>query len=440
MQKPRTVNGYFRTLKSIQSRYFILLFGLLFLLAVNPSGVFAQEQNAVARQDTTTGRPSLLGPADANNQLKADEEVTNPTIKKDFIDRAVEAKNAFYEKTGFKIGLDYNSLYLGATESLGKKNAASGVFRLYGKWDFVGRGTGHTGGLVYKIEHRHRYTDVPPSDFGFEMGYVGMPQPLFNNQGFRVTNLYWRQAFANQQVVGYFGFLDVTDWTDVYALASPWESYNNLAFSVGSSTIGGLPDGSFGGMLSAWLSDRVYAIASITDANARATEVFKGFDTFFSDFQTFKTVEVGIIKSKQTAFVNNFHVTLWQIDQSNVYQTPSGWGISASGTVLLGNQFEPFLRGGWSKDGGSLYEASVSTGLGYYLGSHVLGLGLNWSRPNENTFGAKLDDQFTSEVFFKWQVAHQLQISPSLQFIGNPALNPDTEFIALFGLRTRFFL
>jgi porin len=108
--------------------------------------------------------------------------------------------------------------------------------------------------------------------------------------------------------------------------------------------------------------------------------------------------------------------------------------------VLLGNQFEPFLRGGWSKDGGSLYEASVSTGLGYYLGSHVLGLGLNWSRPNENTFGAKLDHQFTSEVFFKWQVAHQLQISPSLQFIGNPALNPDAEFIALFGLRTRFFL
>lgn len=141
-------------------------------------------------------------------------------------------------------------------------------------------------------------------------------------------------------------------------------------------------------MASAWLTDKVYAIASITDANATATDIFDGFDTFFNDFQTFKTLEVGIVKSKQLAFVNNFHITFWQIDESNRYGSPSGWGLNVAGTTMLGGKYEPFLRGGWAKDGGSLYQATVSAGLGYYLGSHVLGGGLNWGKPNETTFGA----------------------------------------------------
>ncbi|SFN47651.1 porin [Bizionia echini] len=420
-----------------------LYLGLLVLIFFfgNFSEVFSQELNNTTIQDSTktTKKESLLGPSDANNQLKADAKEKNPTIKKDFIDKAVEAKNNFYTKTGFKIGFDYSSLYLGATESLGDNHTASGIARLYGRWDLIGRGTNDTGGIVYKIEHRHAYTDLAPSQLGFEIGYAGSLHPLYSDQGFRTTNLYWRQSFLNGKIVGYAGFLDSSDWTDVYALASPWESFNNLAFSVGSATIGGLPDGTLGVMLSAWLTDKMYAIASITDVNARPTNIFKGFDTFFSDFQTFKTFEIGIIKSKETAFVNNFHITLWQIDESDFYGSPNGWGIDFSGTLMFG-KYEPFLRGGWAKDGGSLYETSLTAGLGYYLGSHVLGVGLNWGQPNETTFATDLDDQFTSEIFFKWQVAHQVQITPSLQLIASPALNPNTDFTAVFGLRTRIFL
>ncbi|WP_198037783.1 carbohydrate porin [Mariniflexile maritimum] len=431
------------TIKSLNSKgnvHRIVLSGMLLFFIGNNSDVFGQVKT---EQDTLKidQRPSLVAPSDANNQLKSDSEDKNATVALDFIDRTVAAKEAFYQKTGFKIGFDYNSLYMGATESLGNNNhTASGIARVYGRWDLIGRGTNSTGGLVYKIEHRHAYTELTPSQLGFEIGYAGSLHPLYSDQGFRTTNLYWRQSFSKGKIVAYAGFLDSSDWTDVYALASPWESFNNLAFSVGSATIGGLPDGTLGVMASAWLTDKVYAIASITDANARATDIFKGFDTFFNDFQTFKTVELGVIKSKETAFVNNFHLTFWQIDESNYYGSPSGWGINAAATVFVGGKYEPFLRGGWAKDGGSLYQTSVSAGLGYYMGSNVLGIGLNWGQPNETTFGGKLDDQYTSEIFFRWQVAHQFQLSPSVQLVANPALNPNSDFIGVFGLRSRIFL
>lgn len=59
-----------------------------------------------------------------------------------------------------------------------------------------------------------------------------------------------------------------------------------------------------------------------------------------------------------------------------------------------------FPRGGWAEDGGSILEASVSAGSGYQRerGDDVLGVGLNWGRPNRDTFGQALDDQFTAEA------------------------------------------
>ena len=72
---------------------------------------------------------------------------------------------------------------------------------------------------------------------------------------FRLTNLYWRQRLANGNVTITAGFLDVTDYVDAYALASPWTGFGNLVFSTGSATIGLPNDATLGIAAGVMLTD-----------------------------------------------------------------------------------------------------------------------------------------------------------------------------------------
>ena len=163
---------------------------------------------------------------------------------------------------------------------------------------------------------------------------------------------------------------------------------------------------------------------------------------FFNQHEFFKHVEVGWTSSKDRAYLDNVHVTFWHADERVEANVPDGWGVNVSGALFVQDRGLPFLRGGYAKDGGSLLETSVSTGVGYLTGpgAHVLGLGLNWGKPNESTFSPDLDDQFAIEAFMRIQVANQAAITPDIQFIMNPALNPGAGSLWLFGVRGRLVL
>ena len=394
--------------------------------------------------------PALGQVTDAATQLTGPDAVANQLID-DHVDKPDlvggepigkgwdEWKSGVKERAALDFGVDYNALGFAATESLGDNTSAGGVFRSYGTWDLIGRDGPNTGSLVFKIENRHAYTAVAPNAFGLEIGYAGLNHCCFSDDGWRATHLFWQQRFADGRGVSYIGYLDITDYVDVYALASPWTGFSNLAFATGAGTIGGLPDGALGAMLGGFLTDRVYAVGSIVDANADASDLGGGLDTFFNDFETFKTLELGWTSTQEKLFIDNAHVTFWQIDEREEAGTPDGWGVNVSLTSAIADHWLPFLRGGWAEDGASLYQASVSAGFGYSSvpGRDLLGVGLNWSRPNRDTFGTKLDDQYTLEIFQRWQVAERAQITPSIQLIKDPALNPTEDFTALFGLRGR---
>ncbi|WP_428671958.1 carbohydrate porin [Roseibium sp.] len=403
-----------------------LLSGLLFLLAPQ----IAQAEDAAE---------ALSGPDATPNVLASDADEKQDLLDVNIQERFDASKKKIKEKIGLDFGIDYNALGYVASASPGRYNTGSGSLRFLGTWDLFDRNGPNKGGLVFKFENRHAYSQVAPTAFNAEIGYAGLVSSVFSDQQWRTTHLYWQQKFAGGRGVAYAGFLDVTDYTDVYALASPWTGFSNLAFQTGSGTIGGLPDGAFGGMVGGFLTSNIYASASLADANADATDIGSGFGTFFNDFETFKSVEVGWTSGPERLFIDNFHATFWQIDARSKAGTQDGYGVSFSATKGINDKWLPFVRGGWSHDGGSLYQAALSVGFGYQRlpGRDLLGVGLNWSRPNKNTFGTKLDDQITLEVFQRLQVTEGLQVTPSIQVIKNPALNPQEEVVSLFGMRAR---
>jgi porin len=106
----------------------------------------------------------------------------------------------------------------------------------------------------------------------------------------------------------------------------------------------------------------------------------------------------------------------------------------------------PFIRAGYAEDGSSPLERTLSAGVAYQpnpIGTSagdLLAFGANWGKPNETVFGDELDDQYAFELFYRLQVTQELAITPDIQLLIDPVLNPDEDSIWVFGLRPRLAL
>jgi porin len=380
-----------------------------------------------------------LSTDEVENQITLDHKV-NPLYESRLFAPLKEWRNGVAEKTGFNWSLDYSAAFMGVNNSPGEDNAGSGMVRFFGFWDLVNRGGPNKGSLNWKVEHRHKYTDIPVSGLGFESGYVGLFEPPFSDQGTRLTNLYWKQYFAEEKWAAVLGFLDATDFVDVYLLASPWTGFNNFVFSTGSAAMDLPNDAALGVAAGGMVAEKVYIQAGIADANSDPTEPFEGFDSVANESDFFKWIEVGFTPKQDKLYFDNVHVTFWHIDE-RTNGTPDGWGLNASWQQWINDTWLPFVRGGYAEDSGSLLEKSVTVGVGYQPVPMrgVIGFGFNWGKPNQTSFDGA-DDQYTTELFWRYQLTTELAVTPSIQHIRDPALNPAESSLWAFGLRVRVVL
>ena len=382
---------------------------------------------------------TLGGPDQVENRLDIDSNQVTPMFPSDFARGYFDWKDRIKENNGVGFGGDYSFAYLKASDSPGEDDAFSGMYRLFGTWEAVSDGKGNSGALIWKVEHRHAYgSNIPPGSLGFELGYVGIFLPPFSDQGTRLTNLYWRQRMKGGKLVFVGGFVDVTDYMDVYMLANPWTGYFNFAFSTGSASIP-VPNEGLGLALGGYLNDNLYMIAGFADSNSDPHKPVDGFDTFFNDHEYFEHFEIGWNSTRETAFLNNVHLTLWHADEREAAATPDGWGTNISFSRSVSEHWIPFIRAGYAKDGGSLLEKTLSAGFAYQTvpGGNQLGIAYNWGKPNESTWGPDLDDQHTLEVFYRIQLWKEVAITPDIQYIRSPALNPENNDLWIIGLRAR---
>jgi porin len=426
----------------------LMLLGALFVSQLFAGPALAQDLENCDESGTETCTPATVesarfgGPDAVENQILEDIRQHPALIETHALDEYFAFKNQLTQDTGISFGVDYNSVMLSADASSRSHYGSGGVLRLFGSWDLINRGGPDSGALVWKAEHRHAYSMLAPKDLSFGIGYAGIFEPTFSDEGWRLSNLYWRQRMFGGRATVTAGFLDTSDYVDAFAMGSPWQHFMNFAFSTGSATIGLPNDATLGIAGGVMLTDNLYAIAGITDANAVSTDPFEGLHTAFKDGDYFTSLELGWTSAKERLIFDNVHATLWHTDGSESLVVAPGWGVAFSATTYIDDQLLLFLRGGYADGGGSLLGSSVSVGFGYQpvAGSHLLGVGLNWGKPNETTFAPNLNDQWTAEAFYRIQVTEHLAITPDVQVIFNPALNPAEDIIGVFGLRARLAL
>ena len=78
----------------------------------------------------------------------------------------------------------------------------------------------------------------------------------------------------------------------------------------------------------------------------------------------------------------------------------------------------------------------MSAGVGWRppdAPSDLFGIGVGWTRPASPL----LEGQTTGEIFYRFHVTPNFAITPDLQVIVNPSLNPSVNTLWVAGVRAR---
>lgn len=367
----------------------------------------------------------LSGPSSVEADLQGDG-LTDPQPRTTFPRNVAPGWHAWKDRlaeSGFRFNLDYFALGQRTDGDLGEGHASGGVLRVYGAWQATDQGS-----LTFKVEHRHAYGDVAPQFLGFDAGALAITGTGFNDNGAMLTNLLWTQRDPEGRWTFQIGQLDLTDFVDVYGLVSPWTSFQNLAFNT-NPTINA-PNPGLGLAAGVRLSQNFYAVGAVADANGDPTA--PNFDVFETG-ETFKSIEIGYTSGSDRIYFDNIHLTLWQADAAGNGSRAEDRGAAFSAAWFIDNTWMPFLRAGVAEGKAALYERSLSAGIGWYRqNTDLAGIGFNWA--DAKGFD---ETQVTIEAFYRFNISTDFQITPSIQYIANPLLDPSSDSITLFGVRAR---
>lgn len=359
-------------------------------------------------------------------------------------------KKEFNKKTGISLGLEYVALALNATDVIDEENdhkfTSSGVLNINTIWNVVNRKKGENlGNLSVKFSSKHRYNgDSSPMFHGLdESGYYGLTGTGFMHYTFRILELHYSQEFLKGRIATVIGKIDPANYFNFHGLGIPTKAFINFG-SIASGTVN-MHNPGFGVGVGVEITKSFYAKMALTDVYGDKFQNgdFLDFgDNFFNgDIQTW--AEIGWAPTIDERFSKNFSLTFWR---SPEYTSPiSGntiekdMGLAFSSYWLFNDKHMPFFRFGFSggKGENTFYKKDVQIGDGINFKSHdLLGIAFSWAEPN--IAGSK--DQYTGELFYRYQITRRLAFTPDMQWILNPTLNPDESSIWYFGARGRISL
>ncbi len=169
---------------------------------------------------------------------------------------------------------------------------------------------------------------------------------------------------------------------------------------------------SFGVGGGSWIGDRWYVLGTVNDANGTLTEEF---DFFEGGAEFFSQAEVGWSPSKDERYLKNGNLTFWHVDERDDAGIEGAEGVLFSANWTFNETWMPFFRAGWSDGSAPIYNRSLTLGAirKFAFRSDLSGLGVNWGDPPDDS----LDEQITVEAFHRFQIAQNLAVTTSLQFL-----------------------
>jgi len=365
-------------------------------------------------------------------------------------------KKRIYDCAGIQLALSYQSIYQYATDTLplADSDRAWGGWALFeAKWEAVDRGGERPGSLIAALDWRHEIGRNPnPAEFQLATG-SGWPTGFaFFEWDPSLTLIFWEQWLKKDVLEVRVGKQLPISTFDFFRFKDARVSFTGDPFTT---TVATMPAPGFAqGVSFKWWPFRrpdlksLYVHGTMNDMNGSAEDF--GLDTFVKG-QFFYGLEIGYHwKRKFPKDFDHAHVDIWYADErTDPYDLPSGlpnkagWGFKLAGSKQCG-RFVGFANYTYNEAEGGGFGLTLAR-QGASLGGVLLkpagiggeiGLGLSWLRP----FDERLDDQYGAEAYWRVLVTPDLWVTPGVQLVWDPTLNPATDFIAIPQIKFRLFL
>ena len=430
----------------------------LILFFVSMSAAFAQtdaeqpveEQAAEKEEESPKGfsaRKSKTGYADelppfggrnspAGEIVESDTEL-DPAFRFPKIDAAMQPWTDWKRKTGdeqaIAISAHYSTMFQSLSDALPGTDdkASAGVLRGTIRWTPIGKDTKNAGSLNIMMDHRHGFRDTAPSGLAGSAGYIGVTSLFYGDSNIDVINLNWQQGFNDGDSGLIVGRYDPNDYMNALGYVNPWTIFTNLAINLDVSVA--VPDSSWGIGAGHWINDQWYVLGGINDANGFGQDYLEFFD---GGAEFFKFAHLGWSPSKSDRYFKNIHVLGWHVDEREDAGIPSSNGFSLAANWTFDDRWMPFARIGFSSGAAPIYKDSWTLGLirKFMFRSDLVGVAINHGSSPDNSFS----DQTTMEAFWRFQFSQNFAITPHVQLLDDPALNPEEDQVWILGLRMRF--
>jgi len=414
------------------------------LLVSHPSLASDTTPSSKAHKSGYDNEEGFAGPGSAVYELEKDDEEKNALIGIKAIDDLMQPwfnfKKDLNEKHGFQLGLAYTTTYQTTDDEVAGMDdtAWSGVLRVTGKWELFNRGQANKGSLVFSVDNRANYRDTSPADFGGNVGFIAQPGYLFSDPDTVLVDLHWQQYLNDGKTGVVIGRYDPTDFMHVLGHKSPWTAFQNLNISLDSSIA--YPDSGVGIGIGHWFDQtevgQFYVLGGFNDANGKVTDE----KMFEQGAEFFKYAEVGWSPTRDQRYTTNVHLTLWDVDERkhDAVDSAYGFAIGANYTLERVTYFAQYGRSDVDDPADpQIYERSINLGATMDMAnsSNQAGLALNYG----DMAAPGLDDQTVIEAYYRVQVTKNLALTPSVQHIKDPALNPSDD-VTIFAMRVRLTL
>lgn len=365
---------------------------------------------------------------------RVDGLLTFPRIEK-FFSPWFDWKKRINDKYGLELGFSYQSLRQEVNKTLGEDNAAAARMQLQGAWTLVGRGTKNVGKLTFRLEERTTLgTTIPPTSLAGQYGGI-TPSGGFSDFGFALTELAWRQSLAEGRFRFVLGKISALSWYNGHALSSSLRGFQNLALQ--SSLSKPSPGRGIGGGVAYEFTPHFGVVAGIHDANAKTAG--NPFDTI-GEKEFYQSIEFRYWPTTpDRRRWDVIRLQFWHQDALEAKGVPSSKGVTFLASRLYKDKWFPFLIAGHSDGNASLMKTDVTAGLGiaidteHRVASDLIGVGVSWGDPSDPA----LRDQITAEAFYRFTLVQNFVITPSIQWVKNPAATTTFDDVLTVGIRLR---